>query len=136
MTSTCTIRLGMQDRSILEEEECQTQSTVLTMSFSTGTPPQEFSQTQNHHSRSTSNLCQYKEGILGQIQTRGGGHSEQAFLFNRLSKRGEDLLNNSTQRSITSHPNDSRLHVVEPPRGRSFIWQIGVNSSIQDQRQV
>ena len=22
--------------------------------------------------------------------------------------------------------NDSRLHVVEPPRGRSFIWQIGV----------
>ena len=32
--------------------------------------------------------------------------------------------------------NDSRLHVVEPPRRRSFIWQIGVNSSIQDQRQV
>ena len=32
--------------------------------------------------------------------------------------------------------NDSRLHVVEPPRGRSFIWQVGVNSSIQDQRQV
>ena len=31
--------------------------------------------------------------------------------------------------------NDSRLHVVEPPRGRSFIWQIGVNSSIQDRRQ-
>ena len=31
---------------------------------------------------------------------------------------------------------DSRLHMVEPPRGRSFIWQIGVNSSIQDQRQV
>ena len=39
---------------------------------------------------------------------------------------------------LTIHPgsNDSRLHVVEPPRGRSFIWQIGVNSSIQDQRQV
>ena len=32
--------------------------------------------------------------------------------------------------------NDYRLHVVEPPRGRSFIWQIGVNSSIQDRRQV
>ena len=32
--------------------------------------------------------------------------------------------------------NDSRLHVVEPPRRRSFIWQIGVNSSIHDQRQV
>ena len=32
--------------------------------------------------------------------------------------------------------NDSRMHVVEPPRRRSFIWQIGVNSSIQDQRQV
>ena len=32
--------------------------------------------------------------------------------------------------------NDSRLHVVEPPRGKSFIWQIGVNSSIQDRRQV
>ena len=32
--------------------------------------------------------------------------------------------------------NDSRLLVVEPPRGRSFIWQIGVNSSIQDRRQV
>ena len=32
--------------------------------------------------------------------------------------------------------NDSRMHVVEPPRGRSFIWQIGVNSSIQDRRQV
>ena len=31
---------------------------------------------------------------------------------------------------------DSRLHVVEPPRGRSFIWQIGVNTSIQDRRQV
>ena len=30
---------------------------------------------------------------------------------------------------------DSRLHAVEPPRSRSFIWQIGVNSSIQDQRQ-
>ena len=29
-----------------------------------------------------------------------------------------------------------RLHVVDPPRGRSFIWQIGVNSSIQDHRQV
>ena len=32
--------------------------------------------------------------------------------------------------------NNSRLHVVEPPRRRSFIWQIGVNSSIQDQCQV
>ena len=32
--------------------------------------------------------------------------------------------------------NDSRLHVVEPPRGRYVIWQIGVNSSIQDRRQV
>ena len=32
--------------------------------------------------------------------------------------------------------NDSRLHVVEPPRGRSFFWQIGGNSSIQDRRQV
>ena len=28
------------------------------------------------------------------------------------------------------------MHVVEPLRGRSFIWQIGVNSSIQDRRQV
>ena len=37
---------------------------------------------------------------------------------------------------LCSGSNDSRLHVVEPPRGRSFIWQIGVNSSIQDQRQV
>ena len=35
-----------------------------------------------------------------------------------------------------SGSNDSRLHVVEPPRGRSFIWQIGVNTSIQDRRQV
>ena len=26
--------------------------------------------------------------------------------------------------------------MVEPPRGRSFIWQIGVNSSIQDRCQV
>ena len=32
--------------------------------------------------------------------------------------------------------NDSRLHVVEPPRGRYFIWQIGVKSFIQDRRQV
>ena len=32
--------------------------------------------------------------------------------------------------------NDSCLHVVEPPRGRSFILQIGVNSSTQDRRQV
>ena len=32
--------------------------------------------------------------------------------------------------------NDSRMHVVEPSRGWSFIWQIGVNSSIQEQRQV
>ena len=32
--------------------------------------------------------------------------------------------------------NDSRLHVMEPPRGISFIWQIGVNSSIQDWRKV
>ena len=39
--------------------------------------------------------------------------------------------------TITStHTHDSRLHVVEPPRGRSFIWQFGVNSSIQDQHQV
>ena len=43
--------------------------------------------------------------------------------------------------TVVHHPsifgsNDSRLHVVEPPRGRSFIWQIGVNSSIQDHRQV
>ena len=30
--------------------------------------------------------------------------------------------------------NDSHLHVVELSRGRSFIWQIGVNSSIQDRR--
>ena len=28
------------------------------------------------------------------------------------------------------------MHVVEPSRGSSFIWQIGVNLSIQDQRQV
>ena len=32
--------------------------------------------------------------------------------------------------------NDSRLHVVELSRGGSFIWQIRVNSSIQDRRQV
>ena len=37
---------------------------------------------------------------------------------------------------LCSGSNDSRLHVVEPPRGRYFIWQIGVNSSIQDRRQV
>ena len=37
---------------------------------------------------------------------------------------------------IVNGSNDSRLHVVEPPRGRSFIWQIGVNSFIQDRRQV
>ena len=29
---------------------------------------------------------------------------------------------------IRSGCNDSRLHVVEPPRRRSFIWQIGVES--------
>ena len=40
------------------------------------------------------------------------------------------------RRDIEVGSNDSRLHVVEPPRGRSFIWQIGVNSSIQDRRQV
>ena len=34
---------------------------------------------------------------------------------------------------IRSGSNDSRLHVMEPPRRRSFIWKIGVNSSIQDQ---
>ena len=28
------------------------------------------------------------------------------------------------------------MHVLEPPIGRSLIWQMGVNSSIQDQRQV
>ena len=39
-------------------------------------------------------------------------------------------------RDLHNGSNDSRLHVVEPPRGRSFIWQIGVNSSIQDRRQV
>ena len=45
--------------------------------------------------------------------------------------------NHSSTRHATRHgSNDSRLHVVEPPRGRSFIWQIGVNSSIQDRRQV
>ena len=33
-------------------------------------------------------------------------------------------------------PKTPALHVVEPPRGRSFIWQIGVNTSIQDRRQV
>ena len=32
--------------------------------------------------------------------------------------------------------NIARLHVVEPPRGIYFIWKIGVNSSIQDRRQV
>ena len=32
--------------------------------------------------------------------------------------------------------NNSCPHVVETPRGRSFIWQIGVNSSIQDRRHV
>ena len=31
---------------------------------------------------------------------------------------------------------DSSLHAVELPRGRSFFWQIGVISSIQDLRQV
>ena len=40
------------------------------------------------------------------------------------------------QESFSRGSNDSRLHVVEPPRGRSFIWQIRVNSSIQDRRQV
>ena len=34
---------------------------------------------------------------------------------------------------IRSGSNDSRLHVMEPPRRRSFIWKIGVNSSIQYQ---
>ena len=31
--------------------------------------------------------------------------------------------------------NDSCLYVVEPPRGRSFIWQIGVNSLIHERCQ-
>ena len=30
--------------------------------------------------------------------------------------------------------NNTPSHIVEPPKGRSFIWQIGVNSSIQDRR--
>ena len=42
----------------------------------------------------------------------------------------------NTAREELHGSNDSRLHVVEPLRGRSFIWQIGVNSSIQDRRQV
>ena len=40
------------------------------------------------------------------------------------------------QKLLSSSSNDSRLHVVESPSERSFIWEIGVNSSIQDRRQV
>ena len=39
-------------------------------------------------------------------------------------------------RNMHTGSNDSRLHVVEPPRRRSYFWQIGVNSSIQNQHQV
>ena len=39
-------------------------------------------------------------------------------------------------RNMHTGSNDSRLHVVEPPRRRSSFWQIGVNLSIQNQRQV
>ena len=42
----------------------------------------------------------------------------------------------SRRRFNLKKANNSRLQVVEPPRGRCFIWQIGVNSSIQDRRQV
>ena len=77
-----TIRHGIQDRPILEEEKLQTQSMDMTMVFLTGTPPREFHL----------------------MQSQGS--------------------------------NDSRPHVVEPPRERSFIWQIGVNLSIQHRRQV
>ena len=52
VTSTHTIRRGIQDRPITEkEEEWQTQSTVLTMVFTTGTVPQKFPQTQNQVQR-------------------------------------------------------------------------------------
>ena len=39
-------------------------------------------------------------------------------------------------RMSSAWSNVPRMHVVERPRGRSFIWKIGVNSSIQDRRQV
>ena len=45
-------------------------------------------------------------------------------------------INPIQHRTSINGSNDSRMYVVEPPRGRSFIWQIGVNSSILDHRQV
>ena len=47
MISIRTIRHGTLDRPIQEEEKWQTQSTVLTMVFSTGIAPQEFRQILN-----------------------------------------------------------------------------------------
>ena len=46
----------------------------------------------------------------------------------------DDITITSSHTSPSS--NNSSLHVVEPPRRISFIWQIGDNSFIQDQRQV
>ena len=59
-----------------------------------------------------------------------------------LTTIGEKCSKRKTNRLVKLETNrlcgskDSRLHVVEPSRGRSFIWQIGVNTYIQDRRQV
>ena len=56
-----------------------------------------------------------------------------------LSTDARSQVHNSTHKAMRVDicgSNDSRLHVGDPPRGRSFIWQIGVNLFIHDRRQV
>ena len=58
-------------------------------------------------------------------------------ILNLVFRSDPDKIQNiNVRKEALSGSNDSHLLVVELSRGRSFIWQIEVNSSIQDRRQV
>ena len=101
-----TISHGTQDQPIQEGEEY----------------PHYITDKDNHHIMPTSNLCQPKEGRLGQKKTRSGGLPEQSVPFEHTAKQWRIYF-------LQFH---SKHHITSQLTGRHRLHEEPVSADILD----